>query len=76
VKEKKKIDDNEWRKQGPSVTETWTPEEELQLWEIRSFGEKLEKQQQMIKERERERIQKENSEKLRKENEEKKTFTR
>lgn len=32
---KKKNDDSELRKQGPSVTETWTPEEELQLWEIR-----------------------------------------
>ena len=33
---KKKIDsDSELRKQGPSVTETWTPEEDLQLWEIR-----------------------------------------
>ena len=63
---KKKIDDSELRKLGPSVKETWTAEEELQLWEIRSFGEKLEKQQQMIKERERERIQKENSEKTRK----------
>jgi hypothetical protein len=31
------MDDNDLRKQGPSVTETWTPEEELQLWEIRGF---------------------------------------
>ena len=36
---KKKIDDSELRKLGPSVKETWTAEEELQLWEIRSFGE-------------------------------------
>lgn len=24
----------------PSVTETWRPEEELELWEIKQFGEK------------------------------------
>lgn len=24
----------------PSVTEEWTPEEELELWEIKQFGEK------------------------------------
>ena len=24
----------------PSVTETWTPEEQLELWEIKQFGEK------------------------------------
>ncbi|XP_067672997.1 nucleosome-remodeling factor subunit BPTF-like [Haliotis asinina] len=28
----------------PSVTETWVPEEDLDLWEIKQFGEKLEKQ--------------------------------
>lgn len=33
---------------GPSVTEVWVPEEELELWEIKSFGEKVEKQQQAI----------------------------
>ncbi|WAQ96933.1 NU301-like protein [Mya arenaria] len=28
----------------PSVTETWVPEERLELWEIKLFGEKVEKQ--------------------------------
>jgi len=26
---------------GPSVTECWVPEEDLELWEIRQFGEKV-----------------------------------
>ena len=34
---KKKNDDGDQRKQDTSVTETWTPEEELQLWEIRKY---------------------------------------
>lgn len=36
---------------GPSVTEVWVPEEELELWEIKSFGEKVEKQQQAIRDK-------------------------
>ncbi|XP_069124363.1 nucleosome-remodeling factor subunit BPTF-like isoform X2 [Argopecten irradians] len=35
----------------PSVTETWTPEEELELWEIKQFGEKLAKQRAAIQEK-------------------------
>ncbi|XP_064622398.1 nucleosome-remodeling factor subunit BPTF-like isoform X2 [Lineus longissimus] len=30
----------------PSVTEQWIPEERLELWEIKQFGEKVEKQRQ------------------------------
>lgn len=74
---RKKIEFDEIKRQGPSVTETWMPEEELQLWEIRSFGEKLEKQQQMMKEKERshreeqERKRKEADESIRKQKERK-----
>lgn len=68
---KKKIDlEAEAKRQGPSVTEQWTIEEELQLWEIKGFGDKLEKQQQMIKDKEKERIQKENLERTRRTREE------
>lgn len=35
----------------PSVTETWTPEEQLELWEIKQFGEKLEKQRAALQEK-------------------------
>ena len=55
---------------GPSVTECWVPEEELELWEIRQFGEKVEKQQQMAKQKAAEAAQRENSEKIRKQMEE------
>ncbi|XP_054160935.1 nucleosome-remodeling factor subunit BPTF-like [Oppia nitens] len=55
---------------GPSVTECWVPEEELELWEIRQFGEKVEKQQQLAKQRAAEEAQRQNSEKIRKQMEE------
>ncbi|CAG2105775.1 unnamed protein product [Medioppia subpectinata] len=55
---------------GPSVTECWVPEEELELWEIRQFGDKVEKQQQLAKQKALEAQQKENSEKIRKQMEE------
>jgi hypothetical protein len=68
---KKKIDlEAEAKRQGPSVTEQWTIEEELQLWEIKGFGDKLEKQQQMIKDKEKERVQKEHLERTRRTREE------
>ncbi|XP_022313989.2 nucleosome-remodeling factor subunit BPTF-like isoform X2 [Crassostrea virginica] len=35
----------------PSVTEEWTPEEELELWEIKQFGEKLARQRAAIQEK-------------------------
>ncbi|KAL5018856.1 hypothetical protein ScPMuIL_004578 [Solemya velum] len=35
----------------PSVTEKWTAEETLELWEIKQFGEKLEKQRAAIQEK-------------------------
>ncbi|XP_050394423.2 nucleosome-remodeling factor subunit BPTF [Patella vulgata] len=35
----------------PSVTEDWVPEETLELWEIKQFGEKLEKQRAAIQEK-------------------------
>ncbi|XP_053209863.1 nucleosome-remodeling factor subunit BPTF-like [Panonychus citri] len=45
---KKKVDEEEERRRrGPSVTESWVGEEELELWEIKMFGERLERQQQM-----------------------------
>ncbi|GFR88529.1 nucleosome-remodeling factor subunit BPTF-like, partial [Elysia marginata] len=34
------------RQTEPSVVEVWVPEESLELWEIKQFGEKLEKQRQ------------------------------
>ncbi|RUS79321.1 hypothetical protein EGW08_012906 [Elysia chlorotica] len=34
------------RQTEPSVVEVWVPEEALELWEIKQFGEKLEKQRQ------------------------------
>lgn len=46
---KKKLEDSELRKQGPSVTETWTAEEELQLWEIRGLVFILLKIYQLVK---------------------------
>lgn len=36
---------------GPTVTEVWVPEEDLELWEIRQFGEKIEKQQLAVREK-------------------------
>jgi nucleosome-remodeling factor subunit BPTF len=51
---------------GPSVTECWVPEEDLELWEIRQFGEKVEKQQQAAKQKAIELAQKENSDKIKK----------
>ncbi|KAK3598854.1 hypothetical protein CHS0354_008596 [Potamilus streckersoni] len=35
----------------PSVTERWTPEEELELWEIKQFGEKVEKQRAALQQK-------------------------
>ncbi|XP_076346621.1 nucleosome-remodeling factor subunit NURF301 E(bx) isoform X2 [Tachypleus tridentatus] len=35
----------------PFLQELWVPEEELELWEIKQFGEKLEKQQQQAREK-------------------------
>ncbi|CAC5424118.1 BPTF [Mytilus coruscus] len=35
----------------PSVTEVWTPEEELEIWEIKQFGEKLAKQRAALTEK-------------------------
>ncbi|GFN96955.1 nucleosome-remodeling factor subunit bptf-like [Plakobranchus ocellatus] len=39
------------RQTEPSVVEVWVPEESLELWEIKQFGEKLEKQRQALKEK-------------------------
>eukprot|EP00058_Branchiostoma_floridae_P004689 XP_002590177.1 hypothetical protein BRAFLDRAFT_126069 [Branchiostoma floridae] len=36
---------------GPMVIETWVPEEDLELWEIRQFAEKLEKQQEQARQK-------------------------
>ncbi|GAB6020776.1 hypothetical protein CHUAL_003435 [Chamberlinius hualienensis] len=36
---------------GPTVTEGWVPEEELELWEIKLFGDRLEKQQNALREK-------------------------
>lgn len=36
---------------GPTVTEVWIPEEELELWEIKQFGDKFAKQQLASKEK-------------------------
>lgn len=38
LRERKRVESP--RQTEPSVTETWVPEEELELWEIRQFGEK------------------------------------
>ena len=38
---------------GPSMTESWHPEEELEIWELKQFGEKVEKAMKEQKERER-----------------------
>ncbi|XP_013407675.1 nucleosome-remodeling factor subunit BPTF [Lingula anatina] len=35
----------------PCVNETWTPEEQLELWEIKQFGEKVERQKQVIQQK-------------------------
>ncbi|XP_025083493.1 nucleosome-remodeling factor subunit BPTF-like isoform X4 [Pomacea canaliculata] len=49
LRERKRVESP--RQTEPSVTETWVPEEELELWEIRQFGEKLEKQQALAQEK-------------------------
>lgn len=41
LRERKRAESPQQR--TPSVTETWVPEESLELWEIKQFGEKLEK---------------------------------
>ncbi|UYV79250.1 BPTF [Cordylochernes scorpioides] len=33
---------------GPTVTEAWVPEEDLEIWEIKQFGEKIEKQSLVV----------------------------
>lgn len=38
LRERKRADSP--KQTEPSVTEQWTPEEELELWEIKQFGEK------------------------------------
>lgn len=38
LRERKRADSP--KQTEPSVTEEWTPEEELELWEIKQFGEK------------------------------------
>lgn len=49
LRERKRAESPQSR--GPSVTEVWVPEEELELWELKQFGEKIEKAQQLAKER-------------------------
>ena len=66
-RKKKNDEEEERRRRGPIVTETWIGEEELELWEIKMFGEKLEKQQQM---KENEKIRKQMEEGLKKQREE------
>ncbi|KAH9489881.1 hypothetical protein Btru_044487 [Bulinus truncatus] len=46
LRERKRIE--AVRQTEPSVTEVWVPEEVLELWEIKQFGEKLEKQRQAM----------------------------
>ncbi|XP_059156808.1 nucleosome-remodeling factor subunit BPTF-like isoform X2 [Physella acuta] len=46
LRERKRIE--AVRQTEPSVTEVWVPEEVLELWEIKQFGEKLEKQRQAL----------------------------
>ena len=66
-RKKKNDEEEERRRRGPIVTETWVGEEELELWEIKMFGEKLEKQQQM---KENEKLRKQMEEGLKKQREE------
>ncbi|KAI1286947.1 Nucleosome-remodeling factor subunit [Halotydeus destructor] len=49
LRERKRAESPQHR--GPSVAEIWVPEEELELWELKQFGEKLEKAQLLQKER-------------------------
>ncbi|XP_013060531.2 nucleosome-remodeling factor subunit NURF301-like isoform X2 [Biomphalaria glabrata] len=49
LRERKKVETV--RQTEPSVTEVWVPEEVLELWEIKQFGEKLEKQRQALLDR-------------------------
>ncbi|XP_053392915.1 nucleosome-remodeling factor subunit BPTF-like [Mercenaria mercenaria] len=49
LRERKRADSP--RQTEPSVTETWVPEEVLELWEIKMFGEKVEKQRAALKEK-------------------------
>ncbi|CAG5131375.1 unnamed protein product, partial [Candidula unifasciata] len=49
LRERKKIESV--RQTEPSVTEVWVPEEVLELWEIKQFGEKLEKQRQALQDK-------------------------
>ncbi|CAL1541774.1 unnamed protein product, partial [Lymnaea stagnalis] len=46
LRERKRIE--AVRQTEPSVSEVWVPEEVLELWEIKQFGEKLEKQRQAL----------------------------
>ena len=38
---------------GPSMTESWIPEEQLEIWELKQFGEKVERAVKEAKDRER-----------------------
>lgn len=58
------------QQKGPSVTETWVHEEELEIWEIRMFGEKKEKEGLLVKQKAAEQLQKENAERIKKQMEE------
>lgn len=49
LRERKRADSP--KQTEPSVTEEWTPEEELELWEIKQFGEKLARQRAAIQEK-------------------------
>ncbi|KAK3091634.1 hypothetical protein FSP39_021392 [Pinctada imbricata] len=49
LRERKRADSP--KQTEPSVIENWTPEEELELWEIKQFGEKLAKQRAAIQEK-------------------------
>ncbi|XP_056018158.1 nucleosome-remodeling factor subunit BPTF-like isoform X3 [Ostrea edulis] len=49
LRERKRADSP--KQTEPSVTEQWTPEEELELWEIKQFGEKLARQRAAIQEK-------------------------
>lgn len=41
----------EEEEKGPTKEEVWVPEEQLELWELRQFDEKIERQNQLMRER-------------------------
>ncbi|RWS27535.1 nucleosome-remodeling factor subunit BPTF-like protein, partial [Leptotrombidium deliense] len=51
LRERKRKNYEENGSKGPSVQELWVNEDELELWEMKLFGDKLEKQQQMMKDK-------------------------